>query len=584
MYLVESNRLVWEESFNSGGTRCLLHYSEQQQKKKKKKKNTHSHIGCNPSRRRSLVEDAQALVDTDIPAAEARYWRSLLFSPALYGADALGTLFDPACKSWNLASLDSLLTREWGIADMPGVTAPYLYIGSYRSAFAWHVEDVDLYSINYLHFGAPKVWYGIAGWQGVEGDGADDDVVAEEEGEEEEDAVGDGDGDGDGNGVDGDAESRVGGGGGDESCGGAAQCGAAACPNDDEGRDDGPADYTKLPQNPVRPVAKGGREAFEALMRRQLPEHFRTCREFLRHKTTVVKPAYLVRHGVRVCRAVQGPGEFMITLPGAYHAGFNAGFNCAEAVNFATEFWVPAGLRAGKCECREDSVYIDVERFVYPPPPPGEEVERVEEQDLPGGVAGQQGLETGQGCGQEIGADGSAAAVASTIPRKRRGRPKKVVVAAASGDAIDSPTGLSTPPKILQADAPGVLQAAAPPPPSVSPWPSPHTAGPMGSIADADPRAANAAAMWLGVAPPFPGLGFNTLPPALMLEAMERARVAVEAMFGRKMPVSAADHAPPQQQQPWGNNNQGNNNQPSPHKRRRKHQSHNHGQPADDGH
>ena len=27
--------------------------------------------------------------------------------------------------------------------------------------FAWHTEDVDLFSLNLLHFGAPKFWYSV---------------------------------------------------------------------------------------------------------------------------------------------------------------------------------------------------------------------------------------------------------------------------------------------------------------------------------------------------------------------------------------------------------------------------------------
>ena len=45
--------------------------------------------------------------------------------------------------------------------DIPGVTTPMLYIGMLFSAFAWHVEDQHLYSINYQHQGAAKTWYGV---------------------------------------------------------------------------------------------------------------------------------------------------------------------------------------------------------------------------------------------------------------------------------------------------------------------------------------------------------------------------------------------------------------------------------------
>lgn len=48
------------------------------------------------------------------------------------------------------------------VPRIPGVTSPMTYFGMWRSFFSWHIEDADLYSINYLHFGRPKVWYCVS--------------------------------------------------------------------------------------------------------------------------------------------------------------------------------------------------------------------------------------------------------------------------------------------------------------------------------------------------------------------------------------------------------------------------------------
>ncbi|XP_020599580.1 lysine-specific demethylase JMJ705-like [Phalaenopsis equestris] len=45
--------------------------------------------------------------------------------------------------------------------EIPGVTSPMLYVAMMFSWFAWHVEDHELHSLNYLHLGAGKTWYGV---------------------------------------------------------------------------------------------------------------------------------------------------------------------------------------------------------------------------------------------------------------------------------------------------------------------------------------------------------------------------------------------------------------------------------------
>nr|CAB3467759.1 unnamed protein product [Digitaria exilis] len=207
---------------------------------------------------------------------EGEYWR-IVERPTeeievIYGADletgTFGSGFPklpPEIKSdvddeyaqsgWNLNNLPrlqgSVLSFEGG--DISGVLVPWVYVGMCFSSFCWHVEDHHLYSLNYMHWGAPKMWYGVPG----------------------KDAVN-----------------------------------------------------------------------LEAAMRKHLPELFEEQPDLLHNLVTQFSPSLLKSEGVPVYRCVQHEGEFVLTFPRAYHAGFNCGFNCAEAVNVAPIDWLPIGQNA----------------------------------------------------------------------------------------------------------------------------------------------------------------------------------------------------------------------------------------------
>ncbi|KAJ0247123.1 lysine-specific demethylase JMJ14 [Hirschfeldia incana] len=68
-------------------------------------------------------------------------------------------------SGWNLNNLSRLpgSVLAFESCDISGVIVPWLYVGMCFSTFCWHVEDHHLYSLNYLHTGDPKVWYGIPG-------------------------------------------------------------------------------------------------------------------------------------------------------------------------------------------------------------------------------------------------------------------------------------------------------------------------------------------------------------------------------------------------------------------------------------
>lgn len=88
------------------------------------------------------------------------------------------------------------------------------------------------------------------------------------------------------------------------------------------------------------------------------------CPEFLRHKSYLASPTLLAQSSCRPNVLVQHQGEFVITFPRGYHAGFNLGLNCAESTNFALESWIDLGRTAKICECVSDSVSINVDALL----------------------------------------------------------------------------------------------------------------------------------------------------------------------------------------------------------------------------
>lgn len=85
----------------------------------------------------------------------------------------------------------------------------------------------------------------------------------------------------------------------------------------------------------------------------------------MRHKTILINPYYIkkVDPSIKIVKIKQEPGDFVVTLPGAYHCGFNWGFNIAEAVNFATSRWLTIFPRCSRCKCSPDNVRISPKLF-----------------------------------------------------------------------------------------------------------------------------------------------------------------------------------------------------------------------------
>lgn len=116
--------------------------------------------GTDPFEEFDYAYDAAEFTDERCAELEKVYWKSLAYNNPMYGADMPGSLFDESTTEWNVANLDNILNSLR--VSIPGVNTAYLYCGMWKATFAWHLEDMDLFSINYIHFGAPKQWYSIS--------------------------------------------------------------------------------------------------------------------------------------------------------------------------------------------------------------------------------------------------------------------------------------------------------------------------------------------------------------------------------------------------------------------------------------
>lgn len=88
------------------------------------------------------------------------------------------------------------------------------------------------------------------------------------------------------------------------------------------------------------------RAKFERLAKEKLAILFDEDPNMLLNITAMISPVYLAENGVNVYKTEQLPGEFILTFPESYHAGWSTGFNVAEAVNVVCKSWIDYGLKS----------------------------------------------------------------------------------------------------------------------------------------------------------------------------------------------------------------------------------------------
>lgn len=172
--------------------------------------------------------------EAGLPVADTEDKLDQALSAPDFATEAIAARKGARTLGWSLRSMYKLpasLLRHVA-SQIPGVTRPWVYVGMLFTSFCWHNEDNFLYSINYHHAGAPKLWYGVPG--------------------------------------------------------------SAA-------------------------------ETFESAFQQLNPQLSQRSPSLLHQIVTTTAPGHLAAMGVPLVRAIQRPGDCVVTFARAYHAGFNLG-------------------------------------------------------------------------------------------------------------------------------------------------------------------------------------------------------------------------------------------------------------------
>lgn len=114
----------------------------------------------------------------------------------------------------------------------------------------------------------------------------------------------------------------------------------------------------------ITSIPPPSRKKFLQVLQNAYSTDYKRCPDAASHKYILTDPQFLIKNEIPFVCVLQEAKDLIVTYPGAFHQGFNTGFNVAEAVNIATPRWLSAAasfLAREKCTCPslEPVVHID---------------------------------------------------------------------------------------------------------------------------------------------------------------------------------------------------------------------------------